>query len=192
MDFEKLVSRARATLLAAAAASAASAVLAAAPTGGHRAQLLAPEHIRNFLPSSLGVLERGDVSAERITALGTPISQAEAQYRDDKGHYVTVRIEDMGGASGLKSLVPWASVNKGKQTSSGDEKTYRSRGRRVHEKWDPPAAPNAIGYGEYAVIVGQRYLIEASGQVGGLDVLKSAVRSVDIAKLKSAKTGRGN
>jgi hypothetical protein len=190
MDIERLVARAGAILLSAVAAGAATAALGAAPAGAHRAaQTIAPERIRDFLPSSLGHLARGDIASERVTALGTEISEAEAQYRDNQGHYVTLRIEDMGGAAGLESLIPWASAREGKQSSSGDEKTYNSKGLRVHEQWKPPAGPNALGYGEYAVVVGQRYLVEASGQVAGIDVLKKAVGRVDIAKLESLSEG---
>ncbi|MGH8217744.1 MAG: hypothetical protein ACREUT_04135 [Steroidobacteraceae bacterium] len=188
MDFDRLVSCARVILLSLAAAAGAAAALGAQPTGAHRtAQILAPDRIRDLLPSSLDHLARGDISAERVTALGVEISEAEAQYRDNNGHYVTLRIEDMGGESGLKSLVPWASTGKGKQTSSGDAKTYVTKGREVHEQWSPPTGANSIGYGQYAVVVGQRYLVEASGKVAGIGSLKSAVRRVDLAKLKPAK-----
>ena len=112
MEFEKLVSLARTILLSVAsvaAAAAATAPLGAALAGappGAGAQILAPERIRAFLPASLGHLARGDIAAERVTALGSEISEAEAQYRDNKGHYVTLRIEDMGGPAGVTSLVP--------------------------------------------------------------------------------------
>lgn len=170
------ISCASVILLACAAAQAWTAPPRSEPRSVHgTVHVLAPERIRDFLPSSLGDLSRGDIAAERVTALGVPISQAEAQYRDDGGQYITLRIEDTGGATGLKSLVPWASA-----------------GRRVHEKWEPSAAPNGIGYGEYALVVRHRYLVEASGQVSGMSVLESAVRSVDVKKLESAQSkGRG-
>jgi hypothetical protein len=157
------------------AAAAAPGAAPAAPAGAQaEAPILPPERIRRLLPSSVGNLTRGDISAENITALGVHISQAEAQYRDSDGRYITLRIEDTGGASGLKSLVPWASA-----------------GRSVHEKWQPASAANAIGYGEYALVVARRYLIEASGQVSRLDALRSAVRSVDTRKLQSLQSGGG-
>ena len=174
-------SRAMAFLLAAAVACAASTVLSAAPDSANRkahvlAHILAPERLRNLLPASLDHLARGDISAERVTALGIPLSEAEAQYRDNQGHYITLRIEDTGGAGGLKTLVRWAST--------------RTAHEQVHEQWQPASAPNTIGYGEYAVIVSHRYLVEASGKVAGIDVLKRAVERVDLAKLRASRAGR--
>lgn len=172
----------------AAAASAAGAVLGAALGGGSASvQALAPERIREFLPASVGPLARREISAERNAALGLQVSHAEAQYGDDKGHDITLKISDTGSARGLVSLVNWASVEEEKETSTGYEKTYKSGDRMVHEKWDSSGGQNGGGYGEYAVIVGQRYSVEASGRVPGIDMLKSAVANIDLARLESMK-----
>ena len=58
----------------------------------------------------------------------------------------------------------------------------------MHEKWDPPAGSSGTGYGEYAIVVDQRYVVEASGKVAGIDKLKSAVRRIDVAKLASLQS----
>ena len=172
----------------AAAAQAAGGVLGAALGGGSRPVVaLAPDRIREFLPATVADLPRSDISAQRNAALGIQVSQAEAHYRDNSGHDITLRIEDTGGASGLVALAGWASVEEEKQTSSGYEKTYRDGDRMVHESWDSPSGGSGSGYGEYAVIVGQRYAVQASGTVASIDVLKSAVASVDLAKLESLK-----
>jgi len=171
----------------AAAASAAGAVLGAALGGGNATvQALAPDRIREFLPASLGSLARREISAERNAALGLQISHAEAQYADDKGQDITLKIADTGGARGLMSLANWASVEQEKQTSTGYEKTYKSGDRMVHERWDS-TGQSGVGYGEYAIIVGQRYSVEASGRVADIEVLKSAVANVDLAKLESLR-----
>jgi hypothetical protein len=171
----------------AAATQAASALVGAALGGDATVQALAPERIRAFLPASLGGLARSQISAERHAALGMQLSEAEAQYKDDQGHSINLKIQDVGGASGLVSLASWAAVEEDKQTSTGYEKTYKSGDRMVHEQWNVPSGGNAAGYGEYAVIVGQRYAVEASGQVADIDMLKSAVTSVDLAGLESLK-----
>src|SRR6185437_1280476 len=172
----------------AAATSAAGAVLGAALGGGNATvQALAPERIREFLPASLGSMARRQISAERNTALGLQVSHAEAQYADDKGQDITLKIADTGGARGLVSFASWASVEQEKQTSTGYEKTYKSGERIVHERWDSPSGQSSAGYGEYAVIVGQRYSVEASGRVAGIDALKSAVANVDLARLESLR-----
>ncbi|MGH8217739.1 MAG: Yip1 family protein [Steroidobacteraceae bacterium] len=171
-----------------AAASATGAVLGAVLGGGNvTVQALAPERIREFLPASLGSLARREISAERNTALGLQVSHAEAQYGDTKGHDITLKIADAGGARGLVSLASWANVEEEKQTSTSYEKTYKSGDRMVHEQWNTPTGQDGMGYGEYAIILGQRYSVEASGRVGRIDELKSAVGSVDLARLESLK-----
>jgi hypothetical protein len=69
----------------------------------------------------------------------------------------------------------------------GLEKTYKSATRMVHERWNRPAGQNATGFGEYGVIVGQRYAVKASGQVADIDTLRSAVESVDLASLEALR-----
>lgn len=172
----------------AAAASAVGALLGAALGGGNaKVQALAPERIREFLPASLGDLTRRQISSERNSAMGLQVSHAEAEYGDDKGHDLTLKIADTGGARGLLSLATWSSAEEDKQTATGYEKTYKSGDRMVHERWDSPTDQSGAGYGEYAVIVGERYSVEASGRVAGIEVLKSAVANVDLAKLDALK-----
>jgi hypothetical protein len=171
----------------AAATQAASALVGAALGGDATVEALAPERMRALLPDSLGGLARSQISAERHAALGMQFSEAEAQYNDDQGHSIDLKIQDTGGARGLVALAGWAAAEEEKQTPAGYEKTYKSGDRIVHEEWRGPAGQNAMGDGEYAVIVGQRYAVQATGQVADIDMLKSAVSSVDLAKLESLK-----
>jgi hypothetical protein len=171
----------------AAASHAAGAMIGAALGGDGTVQALAPDRLREFLPGSLGGLARSQTSAERHAVLGIQSSQAEAQYSDNAGHSIKLQIQDSGGANALVSLVSWASVEEDKQTASGYEKTYKTGDHMVHEQWNQPAGQSGTGYGEYAVIVGQRYNVQASGRVANIDMLKSAVASVDLAKLESLR-----
>jgi len=169
------------------ATQAAGAVVGAALSGDATVESLAPERIRAFLPASLGGLARGEISAERSAALGVQLSEAEAEYKDDRGHSIRLSIQDAGGASGLLSVYSWFNVEEDKQTPAGYEKTYKSGDRLVHEQWKRPAEQNAMGYGEYSVVVGQRYVVQASGNVDDIVRLRSAVGSVDLATLESLR-----
>jgi hypothetical protein len=168
-----------------AAMQAAGGVVGAALGGDATVEALAPERIRAFLPASIGGFARSQISGERRSALGIHVSEAEAQYNDDRGHSIRLKIGDTGGASGLVSVVSWIGIEEDKQTPDGYEKTYKSGNRMVHERWKRPADQNATGYGEYSVVVGQRYVVKATGQVFDIDALRNAVGSVDLAKLAS-------
>lgn len=170
-----------------AAAQAAGKLVGAAIGGDVRVEALAPERIRSLLPTSLGGLARGEIAAERHAAFGIKVSVAEAQYNDDRGHSIRLKIQDTGGVSGLVSLVSWIAVEEDKQTPAGYEKTYKAGNRMTHERWSRPTGQNTMGYGEYGVIVGERFAVQASGQVVDIDTLRSAVGSVDLARLESLK-----
>jgi len=170
----------------AAAGQAAGALVGATLGVDATVEALAPERIRAFLPASLGSLARGPISVQRgLIPLVTRFSEAQAQYSDGRGHSIRLRIRDTGGASGLVSLASWLGVEEEKQTPAGFRKTYKSGNRMVSEQWNTPAGQNTLGYGEYTLIVGQRYLVQASGQVADIDTLKGAVGSVDLATLES-------
>jgi hypothetical protein len=75
---------------------------------------------------------------------------------------------------------------KRKSRPAGYE-TYKSGNRMMHEQWAQPACQDAMGDGQYAITVGQRYAVQAIRQVADIDMLRSAVASVDLAKLESLK-----
>lgn len=167
---------------AGASVAAAQQMLGAALGGGKgKVEALPPDRIKAFLPASAGGLARSEISAERNAAMGLQVSEAQARY-GDATHSLELEIQDMGGASGLMALASWASVEQERETGTGYEKSYKSGGRMVHEEWD-----GAAGRGEYAVIVGERFSVKASGSVAGIDVLKQAVASVDLGGLEALR-----
>lgn len=52
---------------------------------------------------------------------------------------------------------------------------------------EPVGGTETMGYGEYNVVVGQRYAVQASGNVDDIGTLRSAVGSVDLATLESLR-----
>ncbi|MCC7462784.1 MAG: YIP1 family protein [Gammaproteobacteria bacterium] len=166
----------------AAAAQAVGGVLAAALGSKGNVEALGTERIKAFLPESLGRLTRTEISAEHKGALGMQMSEAEATYVDQAGQSVELKVADLGGAAGLAALASWAGVEEDKQTQTGYEKTYKSGGRMIHEEWD-----NESRYGEYTVIVGERFSVEASGSAPSIDTLKAAVNAVDLAGLEALR-----
>ncbi|MFO1410641.1 MAG: hypothetical protein U1F06_09755 [Steroidobacteraceae bacterium] len=168
---------------AAAAAQAAGGVLAAALGGKGNVESLPTDRIKAFLPESLGGLARTEISAQRnAAAMGVQMSEAEATYSDNAGQSVRLKVADMGGVAGLAALASWANIEEDKQTQDGYEKTYKSGDRMIHEQWD-----NGSKSGEYTVIVGNRFSVEASGNAAGIDALKGAVESVDLGALEALR-----
>lgn len=165
-----------------AAQSAAMGKMMGAMAGGGSVEALPPEQIKAFLPDSLGGLKRTSLSAQRNAAMGMQVSEADAEYAADGGRHIRLEVSDTGGAKGLVSLATAMAPEEERQTEHGYEKTYSSNGNLVHEQWDTQSK-----YGEYGVLVGQRFSVKASGNVDSIDQLKQAVASVDLDKLAALK-----
>jgi hypothetical protein len=52
----------------------------------------------------------------------------------------------------------------------------------MHEEWD-----NGNRQGEYTAVLGERFIIKVSGNADNIDVLKSAMNSLDLSGLETLK-----
>lgn len=164
-------------------ANALGQMLGAALGSGGKVESLAPERIKPFVPDSLDGLKRTQLTSERNAAMGMQISKATAVYSDGASHNLNLEITDTGALKGLVGFANgWAGVEEDKETDTGYEKTYKSGGQLVHEKWD-----NRSHYGEYGVIVADRFAVAVSGNAASIDELKGAVGNVNLAALAALK-----
>jgi hypothetical protein len=151
----------------------------AAAFGGKSAEPVGIDQLKPLVPETLSGMARKSQRAEKVGALGFMVSEAEARYGDDGGQNVTLKISDTGGAAGLLSLASW--VQGEREDENGREKTYKAaNGRLTHEK------ASKSGRSEYSVVVAERFVVSAKGRAD-LAVLKSAVESIDLAKLEAMK-----
>ena len=164
-------------------ANAVGQMLGAALGSGGKVESLAPERIKPFVPDSLGGLKRTQLTSERNAAMGMQISKATAVYSDGASHNLNLEITDTGALKGLVGFASgWAGVEQDKETDAGYEKIYKSGGQLVHEKWD-----NQSHYGEYGVIVGDRFSVTVAGNAANIDDLRRAVGNVNLAGLAALK-----
>lgn len=145
---------------------------------------LSPDQLKPFLPTTLGALKRVSLSAERGGVPGMQFSQADAQYSDASGHTVSVEISDLANARGMLALA--GMVQGEHETDHGYDKTYTADGQLVHERWDTQS-----NSGEYAVYVGDRFMVKASGTAANIGTLKAAVSSIDLKGLAALKDTNG-
>jgi hypothetical protein len=164
-------------------ANAVGQMFGAALGNGGKVESLAPVRIKPFVPDSLDGLKRTQLTSERNAAMGMQISKATAVYSDGASRNLNLEITDTGALKGLVGFASgWAGVEQDSETDAGYEKTYRTGGQLVHEKWD-----NRSHYGEYGVIVGDRFSVTVSGNVANIDELKGAVANVNLAGLAELK-----
>ncbi|HET6804711.1 MAG TPA: Yip1 family protein [Frateuria sp.] len=154
---------------------------AAAGNGGE-VQALSTEQVKAFLPDTLLGLKRTSSSAQRNSAMGMQITEARAEYGDDGGRTLTLEVTDMGSAKGLMAMAGALAPEEERSTDHGYEKTYTADGRLTHEQWDDQSKS-----GEYSVVIGGRFTVNAHGEAGSIDDLKQAVASVDLDKLEAMR-----
>lgn len=163
-------------------AKAMGAVLGTALGGGDQVEALAPDMLKPFVPDTLAGLPRTEFSAERNGALGMQVSEARATYADDSGHSLRLEVTDMGSAKGLMAMAGWAALQQERETATGYEKTYKQGGRLVHESWD-----HQDKYGEYSIVLGDRFTVKLTGNADSIDQLRGAVASINLAGLEALK-----
>jgi hypothetical protein len=112
------------------------------------------------------------------------VSKAEATYGDGAQKHVKLELTDSGGASGLMAFASWATLQNESDNSESSERTQKVGGRIVHEK----VAKRPGGTNEVAIVLGDRFVVTASGEGVDANALKAALTSsVDLAKLESMK-----
>jgi len=106
------------------------------------------------------------------------VAKAEATYGDAKGKRIHLEVTDTGGAAGLMGLASWMGVQGEHEDANRREVTHNENGRLIHEQVDKHGGMN-----KYSVVVGERFVVSASGAGVDIGTLKSGVESIDIGKL---------
>jgi hypothetical protein len=147
--------------------------------GGKRVDPIAIGELKAFVPDSFAGLAKTSSNAEKNGIAGIMVSKAEARY-GDAGKTVTLEVSDTGGVSGLLGLASWAGVEGEKDDDSGTEKTEKVGGRLVHERLSKRGGTN-----EFSLVLGDRFVVSAKGNGVSVNELKTAISSLDLAKLES-------
>jgi Yip1 domain len=150
--------------------------------GGKRVEPMGIDQLKPFVPETLGGLAKKSSKTEKTGIAGLMISKAEARYGDDGGKSLELDISDTGGASGFMALASWVNVQGEKEDEYGTEKTQKIDGRMVHEKVSKKG-----GTHEYSVLIGERFMVTVRGTGVSFEEVKSAAKSIDMAKLESMK-----
>ena len=166
----------------AAQAAAAMQGLGAILGGGKHVDPVGIDQLKPFIPTTFAGLAKTSSNAEKTGVAGFMVSKAEASYSDRAQKNITLEISDAGGATGLLGLAGWASVQGEREDENGFERTGKQDGRLVHEKGSKHGGNN-----EFTVVLGDRFVVSAKGRGIDLGDIKSAVASLDLAKLEAMK-----
>jgi hypothetical protein len=150
--------------------------------GGRRVDPLAIDDLKPFVPETFAGMAKTSSNAEKNGIAGLMVSKAEATYGGGSQRRVKLEISDAGSVGGLVGLAGWAGVQGEKEDDSTSERTHKVGGRLVHEKTSKNGGTN-----EYAIVLGDRFVVSAESQSVGMSDLKAAVSGLDLGKLEAMK-----
>jgi hypothetical protein len=162
---------------------AAMGALGTAISGGKGVEPVQLDALKPFLPDSFAGMPRTAQRADRSGVAGMMAAKVENEYSDGTRR-VELEVTDTGGAAGLMGLAAWASLGVSKE-SENDQRVERMRregNRMVREEISKRGGTNT-----YTVILADRFVVSADGQGVDIATLKSAVGSLDLAKIESLK-----
>jgi hypothetical protein len=167
------------TLDSAKIAAAGEQIKAAAERMQQQSQLgaIAPDQLKALLPDALP----GDLKRESLESVGdgqSIVSTATGTYRNGPKD-ITLAVADVGGGLGA-AMTMWASLTVDRDTATETERIYRDGDRSIHEK-----TSKSDGRSEYQVVAPNGVLLSAEGHGVDLAALKTAVGTIDMAKLQS-------
>jgi len=147
--------------------------------GGEQVAVVDPERLSALLPASVAGFARGEVSSSTGGVGGLNGSQAEAEYTRGDAR-IRLQVTDMGGAAAFGQLASAFDVRHSERSGDRYEKVEKIDGRLTTEKYDGKSRS-----GEYSVIVGERFLIEADGDDVDMNQLRGAVQAVGFGRLEA-------
>jgi len=150
--------------------------------GGKQVAVVPFRELQEFLPEKLAGYERTKKSGETTGALGMNVSHAKATYKDGD-QQIKVDVVDTGGlGSAMMGMAAWSSITIDKEDDNGYERTSTLDGYKCFEKFRKSGSSS-----ELSVIVGDRFLVTASGRTEDMGNLKKVIKDMDLGKLGRMK-----
>lgn len=146
-----------------------------AATNG-KVQPVAPAVLQNLLPASIGSYTRTSVETNAMGPMG---AQASGTYTSGDKSF-QLQVSDMAAMGALAGLGSALGVAQTREDADGYERTGTVNGQMQSESWSKSGSN-----GKYAVVVDNRFAVQAEGTANNIDELKSAVAAVDQGKLAS-------
>ncbi len=155
-----------------------------AANGGKKVSTVDYKVLKDMLPADLSGMKRTEATGQKNSAMGMEISNAEGQYSNDGGGNITLKVTDIGSMTGLAGMAAyaWASTEIDRESGDEYEKTANFNGFKSHEKYN-----KASKSGEISVLIGNRFVAEASGSNVEMNALKDALTKLDLKKLDGMK-----
>lgn len=131
--------------------------------------------LQEFLPTGVGSYQRTAVETVGVGQMG---STAEATYTAGDKSF-RLKVIDMSALGALAGMGAAMGVEQSREDADSYERTGTVGGQMRSESWN-----KTNSRGKYAVVVANRFMVEAEGQANSVDELKEAVASIDHGDLE--------
>lgn len=170
-----------------AAAMAAMNAMNTAATGGKKVETIDFRELKGMLPVTVSGLKRTEATGEKNAAMGMQISTAEGTYSADDGRTITLKITDIGALAGMAAMstYAWTQTEVDRESDHEYEKSTTFKGYKALERYNTQGRS-----GDLSVLVGGRFVVEATGGNVDMKAIKAAVDGIDLRKLDGMK-GKG-
>jgi hypothetical protein len=163
---------------------AASKQMQAGAEGKGAVQATNPDLLKAYLPGGVSGYARTDVSTGSGGVGGVASSSAEGTYSKGDANF-KLTVTDMGTMAGMAAMAGAFNVQSSSEHEGRYEKVGKVDGRMTTESYDKGSK-----HGEYGVMVGDRFMVQAEGEGVDMSDLKAAVGSVNTGRLEAlAKAG---
>ena len=145
---------------------------------------LSTDTLKGFLPDMLAGMKRNQSDARQMGIVGINVASAQADYDASNGTgMLDLMIMDLGNVSGpmRMGMTGWTMAQIDRKTDTGYEKTTTYQGYKAIEEYD-----NEDQHGEFRVFVGDRFVVEITGDNITMETIKQAMGQIDLKKLAGA------
>ena len=132
--------------------------------------------LKAMLPESLGAYERTSFSSTRMGNAGAGV---RGKYSTGDGYDFDLQLNDMLALSGIAGMAGQMGIEQESEDADGYERIGNVDGQWREERWK-----GSTERGTYAVLVADRFRVEASGKVKNIETLKAAVAAIDADELE--------
>jgi len=145
------------------------------------AELVDCNKLAALLPESLPNMKRDDMLAESAVDDSVLVSMAAGSYADLDGNSIEIRITDSGDLQTFAGgTYAWLKSDIQTQTAAGYERTISFGGYRGFERYY-----DRDQSGEMYIAVGERFVVEVTGNGVLSEDLKKAAGQIDLHKLEA-------
>ncbi len=151
---------------------------------GEAGEPVEPEVLAARMPEEVGGLPRVDMEQMQGGGMGMSVTTVTARF-EQGSRRVSVLVTDAAGAPGMgvAGMAAWSLMDFDRSDADGYERTTTFQGFRAMESSRRSGGRLTT---ELSILVGDRFIVQLTGQEVEVEVLEGAARALDLPGLRDA------